>query len=124
MGDVLKGGNATAVFVDDFLDVIHFAAAALEAYGEADMNQRRPPEELPEERRMEIYQALTDEQDLYEFTAEQARQHRTRFRHHRGPPAGDRARRPGQDLASVLMTCPARSRPRFSGVSARAGPWA
>lgn len=38
------------------------------------MNQHRPPEELPEERRLEIYQALADEQDLYEFTAEQARQ--------------------------------------------------
>jgi hypothetical protein len=33
----------------------------------------RNPEGLPEERRMEIYQALADEQDLYEFTAEQAR---------------------------------------------------
>jgi hypothetical protein len=35
---------------------------------------QQPSEELPEERRMEIYQALADEQDLYEFTPEQARQ--------------------------------------------------
>jgi hypothetical protein len=34
----------------------------------------RMPEELSEDRRREIYQALADEQDLYEFTAEQARQ--------------------------------------------------
>jgi hypothetical protein len=37
------------------------------------MSPQRSSEELPEERRMEIYQALADEQDLYEFTAEQAR---------------------------------------------------
>jgi hypothetical protein len=37
------------------------------------MTPRRTPEELSEERRREIYQALADEQDLYEFTAEQGR---------------------------------------------------
>lgn len=38
------------------------------------MSPHQPPEELSEERRMEIYQALADDQDLYEFTPEQARQ--------------------------------------------------
>jgi hypothetical protein len=37
------------------------------------MSPRRKQEELSEERRREIYQALADEQDLYEFTSEQAR---------------------------------------------------
>ncbi len=38
------------------------------------MNTQPGPEELSEERRREIYQALADEQDLYEFPAAQARQ--------------------------------------------------
>jgi hypothetical protein len=39
------------------------------------MAQHQPQEELTEERRMEIYQALADDQDLYEFTPDQARKH-------------------------------------------------
>ena len=39
------------------------------------MSPRQPQEELAQERRMEIYQALADDQDLYEFTPEQARKH-------------------------------------------------
>jgi hypothetical protein len=31
------------------------------------------PEELPEERRMEIFRALAEAQDLYDFSPEQAR---------------------------------------------------
>jgi hypothetical protein len=37
------------------------------------MSQQRPPEDLPEEQRLIIFQALADEQDLYEFTLDQAR---------------------------------------------------
>jgi hypothetical protein len=36
------------------------------------MSGHRPPDELPEERRLEVYRALADEQDLHEFTHEQA----------------------------------------------------
>jgi hypothetical protein len=35
---------------------------------------KQPPDNLSEELRQEIYQALADEQDLYEFTLQQARQ--------------------------------------------------
>jgi hypothetical protein len=38
------------------------------------MPQRNPGEALSEERRKEIFRSLVDAQDLYEFTAAQARQ--------------------------------------------------
>jgi hypothetical protein len=38
------------------------------------MPKKQPSEKLSEELRQEIYQALADEQDLYEFTLQQARQ--------------------------------------------------
>jgi len=40
---------------------------------EAIMPPQRPTDELPEERRLAIFQALANEQDLYEFTPEQGR---------------------------------------------------
>jgi hypothetical protein len=41
---------------------------------ETTMPSKHPPDDLSEELRQEIYQALADEQDLYEFTFQQARQ--------------------------------------------------
>lgn len=38
------------------------------------MSRHQPPEDLSQERRMEIFQALADEQDLYEFPIQQARE--------------------------------------------------
>ncbi len=38
------------------------------------MPSKQPPKALSQELRQEIYQALADEQDLYEFTLQQARQ--------------------------------------------------
>ncbi len=38
------------------------------------MPNKQPPNDRSEELRQEIYQALADEQDLYEFTLQQARQ--------------------------------------------------
>ena len=42
------------------------------------MPNKKPAKELSEEQRQGIYQALADEQDLYEFTQQQARQRITR----------------------------------------------
>ena len=38
------------------------------------MPSKQPSDNLSEEQRQRIYQALADEQDLYEFTSQQARQ--------------------------------------------------
>jgi hypothetical protein len=48
------------------------SAGSQEAVGEATISQH-PPEELSEERRLKIFLALSDEQDLYEFSLAQAR---------------------------------------------------